>query len=773
MRLFFRHLSRSVRKRPLQPIIITVTIVLTIMALVASFGIKNSISEELRLGEESRVGNADFSITATADSKSRFMTAEYVESVLGDGATAVGLYELMFVYGDSEVVMGEAVDFFKAEKIYDFSFLEYEDIHEENLKTTIVITQDLAKKHSLSVGDTLPLTIFGEKIEYRVSAINEKPLFYSCDAMLDIRSVMDIISRKSLFFSALDKDFLPTNSIYVSLDEGMDVDECVEIIRNDPTFEGADVYRVSRMNESKFVTVVLPIILNICIFLVMICGGSIIFSCFYVLSRKRKEENEAFYLAGAKKSMLDFMQIAEVVIYWLVGTPIGLLLSIPMLALMQKYLDFHYATINMTLKSAAFSVGLMLLTAVVTVLLFILIKNGNKKAAKTSKIVLIIISSITAISVLTTLISFGNLRLPSGLTTMVLMMVCLIFVSVPLFLSLVSLTIKRIEKKQKAGKKIKSICLYYALKNAHRVKILGNMVRLVSVLISICTCAILIIGATNGHIKSTAHFFEGDYLVTNANDSCYERLIKSEHKESVYKVFKGSCEYENGFSTMLLSSDSKNAFPKDWEIEKMPEGNQVILSSTDAKMLSAKKGDKITLTIMDMDPAEFEVIDVVTMGTMAIVFDYEHFDLPPSLIMVNANNGEEKELLADITTVAAEEMMTIIEVENFQKHSIERNICLLKCANMLVFIVIFFSLTGFINNLYESYRSRKDEFDLFSYAGMSKKERVKTILWELFLMLFVGCLLGTLASLIITPSLERGLNQIHFELFGYFGYWFK
>ena len=772
MRLFLKHLSRSIRKRPLQPIIITLTIILTIMALVAAFGIKKAISDELRMGDDANIGNSDIVVVATVDSKSRFKTAEYIEEVLGNGATAVGSYELMLMHNESSVVMGKAVDFCRVEEIFDFSFLEYDKIYENDLESAIVVTKDFANEHNLSLGDSLPLTLFGETIEYKISAINEKPLFLYCDVMLDLRSVMDILSRKSLFFSALDKEFLPTNTIYVTLGEGADADAAVELLKSDPMLEGDDVSKMYRLNSSKFVTVVLPIVLNVCIFLVMACGGSIIFSCFYVLSRKRKDENEAFLLAGAKKSMLDFMQITEVVIYWIIGTPIGILLSLPMLILMQKYLDFNYATIGMTLKSALLSIGLMLLTSIFTVLLFIFLKNGSKKEIKASKILTIAASTLTIISTFITVISFGDLRLPLGLITMVLTITSLIFVSIPLFLFLVSIIVKSMEKKREKGKKTKAICLYYALKNSHRVKVLSNMVRLVSVLISVCACAVLIIGATNGHIKSTSHFFEGDYIVTNATERCYNKVSKSEHSESAYKIYKGSIEYENGFSTMLLSADSKEVFPLDWNIERMPKGNQVILSSTDAKMHSAKVGDKLTIEI-NKKPEVVEVIDVVTMGTMAIVFDYEHYSLPASIIVVNAKDGEEGELLSDITTFSAEEMLTIIPAKDFQRRNVERNVCLLKCANMLVIIVLFFSLVGFINNLYESYRSRRSELDLFSYGGMSRGVIKRMILWEILLMIFVGVLLGTLASLIILPSLERGLNQIHFELFGYFGYWFK
>ncbi len=768
MRLFLKHLSRSIRKRPLQPIIIVATIILTILSIVTALEIKRLISEELRLGENSRIGNADIVISATPNSHSTFTTEEIVEEILGEGTIAVGSYEFLFTY-ENDTLLSKVVDFCKVEEMFDFGFVEYEEIHEEDLKNTIIITEDFAKKHSLSIGETVPLTLFGEKNEYKISAISEKPIFYSCDAMIDIRGFMDIVAKSSPVFSVLEPETFLVNTIFVTVKDGANVSESLEILKNAPEFYGSSVNTLGRMNESKFVVAILPIILNICIFLLMACGGSIIFSCFYVLSKKRKEENEAFLLSGAKKSMLDFMQIFEVLVYWVIGAPIGILLTFPVFYLMQKYLGFKFVTMHLTPKSAIISVGLMLLTSIFTVSLFIFIKNSKKKEKKASKIATSIIISLTLVSALLTLISFGNLRIPFSFPTVVLVLVCLIFTACPAFLYIVSLAIRIIEKRQQKGKQIKMVSLYYALKNSYSVKVLPNMARLISILFSVVTCAALIIGATNGHIKSTAKMLEGDFLILNDN----KENFKSECLDEIHCFYKSSCLYDNGFSTMLLSCDSKEAFSSNWDIERLPKGKEIIMSSTDAKMHNVGVGDKITLKIEDCAPTEFEIIDVVNMGTMAIIFDREYFGFSNVMMIANAKPGQEEEALAEITSIAADDMIVVTTVDAFQSRSLERNTCLLKCATLLLLIIIFFSVVGFINNLYETNRTRKEEFELYHYAGLSKKGRIKMVLWEIFIMLFVGCLLGVLASLVILPSLERALNQIHFELFGYFSYAFK
>ena len=90
MRLFFKHLFRSTKRKPTQPLILLLTVALSLGMIISVLAVRESIKEERYLIEESRVGSAEIKITLTGSSDKRFIFTEDVEKALGNRATAVG-----------------------------------------------------------------------------------------------------------------------------------------------------------------------------------------------------------------------------------------------------------------------------------------------------------------------------------------------------------------------------------------------------------------------------------------------------------------------------------------------------------------------------------------------------------------------------------------------------------------------------------------------------------------------------------------------------------
>ncbi|MBQ8545757.1 MAG: hypothetical protein IJ437_02320 [Clostridia bacterium] len=766
MRLFLKHLFRSIRKRPLQPLIITLTILLSVLVMTMSLTIKASLSEEINSVNDSKYGHADIVVNLNNESASRFMFTSDASELLGDRASVVGSYELVFTTSNGGAVTGKAVDFYEVGKLFDFAFSEYSQIKEEEIKSTVIVTSQYMEKNALSLGDTVVLSLFGWEKEYKISAVSKSPLFGDCDIMLDITGVMEALGEKSLFISALGEDFKPYSTLYIDMLDTTSTSDAINELKSSEALANRSFTDVKESQNQGFVGVVLPVVVGVCIFMLAFCGGVIIFSCFYILSRKRLQENEAFSACGTKKSFLNLMQLLEALIYWIIGAPIGLALAIPASYLAGEILSFRYATIKITPVNAIIAISLMLLTAIVTVCIFLFTRD--KKVIIKRKITISgVLVSISLVSFFVAMLSKGNSRAILGFFSTDIMLITLFFATPCLFSLLVALFIKAFEKRQNIGKGIKSVSLYYALKNAHRVKVLSNLTRLVSVLLAVLISTLFIVGASNGFVKATESSVGGDYLILNATDRCYDEIKKSPHLDSISKIYKSEIKYENGFTTPLLSSNDKSAFGENIKLDTLPKGNEAIASSSDAKMLELKIGDKITVEA-DGKELELFIVDIMSIGANAIIFDSAHFGLTPNIISVNARVGEESELLDDITVASAKELATVIPAKNLQKQQIDRNMCLLKCANILLFVAIVFAVIGFANSLYESYMSRKEELFLYSYAGISNVKIFKMILWELVLMIGFGALIGIVGSLVIVPSLDKALGQMHFEVVAYF-----
>ena len=78
-------------------------------------------------------------------------------------------------------------------------------------------------------------------------------------------------------------------------------------------------------------------------------------------------------------------------------------------------------------------------------------------------------------------------------------------------------------------------------------------------------------------------------------------------------------------------------------------------------------------------------------------------------------------------------------------------------AKLLLLIVILFTLIGLADNLYESYRSRREEFSLFSLCGASRAQIRQMKLWELLITLALGALVGLAVALPSILIVFKGL----------------
>ena len=93
MRLFLKHLFRSILKKPLQPFVLVLTLTLSIAVSIFSFVTREALEEEIAQKQIMQYGNAQISITLNGTSQSRFMFEKDVEKVLGDRAKTAGTFE--------------------------------------------------------------------------------------------------------------------------------------------------------------------------------------------------------------------------------------------------------------------------------------------------------------------------------------------------------------------------------------------------------------------------------------------------------------------------------------------------------------------------------------------------------------------------------------------------------------------------------------------------------------------------------------------------------
>ena len=107
MRLFFKHIFRGMRKRPLQPLILVFTIMLSVSISILAIGIKDAFARETDEKHEARYGSADITVSLNGLSASRFMFSSDAKALMPEGTSVAGSYELpMFLGEEKRVAFG-------------------------------------------------------------------------------------------------------------------------------------------------------------------------------------------------------------------------------------------------------------------------------------------------------------------------------------------------------------------------------------------------------------------------------------------------------------------------------------------------------------------------------------------------------------------------------------------------------------------------------------------------------------------------------------------
>ena len=216
MKLFFKHLFGSIKKRPLQPFILLFTFLLAITVCASVLTLGECLDYEVSSEQTVKYGNADFTVGISAHSSSRFVFTEDVKKIVGEDILVAGIYELPLFWGkEKNLVLGVATDFAEIGNVFKLKFSEYGIITSATIDESAIITRKFATEKGLSVGDLFVANVLGYEKSYTVQAISEQPLIATYDVMVNISGVMQLLANDSLLVSALGDSFKPCSVVYV------------------------------------------------------------------------------------------------------------------------------------------------------------------------------------------------------------------------------------------------------------------------------------------------------------------------------------------------------------------------------------------------------------------------------------------------------------------------------------------------------------------------------------------------------------------------------
>ena len=494
----------------------------------------------------------------------------------------------------------------------------------------------------------------------------------------------------------------------------------------------------------------------------------VVFCCFYILANERTEENQALVYAGAGPKLLWGMQYAEAALYWLLGVPLGTLLSIPVIRLIPHFVGLQY--IEPTVKPSAVLKSAFILLAVcaLTTAFFIVVGGRMRKAgaAHTTLPIRWVLYLSLLVAALLGIMYF----VPAEPRLVVFVfalgaLVALVFATTPIVIRGVA---SAWEKKYKRSQKSSAIALRYALKNVCSLKLLHNIARLCALIVIIVLVIGIVFISVGAQVQNFNHIFEADYTVLNATERAYQKTQTCQSAQTVYRAYMTQSSWG-----MVVSADDLSAFAEWMTVDRQLKGNEIIVSRGTAHTHDLKVGDTLA---MDLEGVkfEFEVVKIANVCANYLAINCEDVGIPYNMLLVKGKEGVSKAtLLNDLSQATASELAPISEVNTLLGRFISAVQTYIDAGKILLVVFIIFSLIGMIDISYESLRARREEFELYRLAGMSRKDLRRMKIAELTVTVLFGLAIGLVAFVIAAFVVNRGLSSRGLEVlrgvWAYFG----
>ena len=754
MKLLFKHLMHSIRKRPTQPLIITLTLALSVALTVFALTVYSSLTTDAALAQEANYGSADFTVELGNSSDSRFLFASDVRDALGEGASVAGIYPLpMILDGTADTVSGVATELSAVGDLFSLEFTKYGRVTESTLTEVAFVSSAFADKRGLSVGDEILVTVMGREKSYRIEGVSDRLFMERYDVMVDVGSVMRAFADQSLLFAAIGEGFKPCSTVYVDLlDESADLGEVLDRLKADPRFEDKRFTDVRAAENAEEYMSYLETFIGVIVAFTMLLAGVVSFCCFYILANQRQEENFSLSCCGASPSVLGFMQYAEIIVYFLIGAPLGVLISLPTVRTISVFVGLSYAEVVVRPGIAVLSALLLLAVCILTVSLFLAF---SKRAARTGE--------------RRHRVGLGRVLLPIGIMLLFLgllfvvpsrmsfavycvqmaAMVVFLFLATSPLLQRLALFIDRIMRRSRSER---AVSFRYAVKNVSSLKMMHN----ISMLCALATVIAFTVGflLISFVAKATAFptILQADFVVMNATDRCYEKIKECDGAESVNKFYMAATD---GF--IVMSSQDECVYSLSLDISEQPTGNGAVIGEGISRKYGLEVGDNMDIEL-DGVQYSFEVTRVAQTGFGIVVINCEDVGIAYNSILVEGGDGvSDSELLATLSEATATELAPIQAAETLFEKVSDVMTRYIRAAVVLVCVLSVFFLIGTLDALYECLRARGEDYRLYRLAGTGKGNLALMRAAEILIPIAFGILLGVLVAMISVPSVNRSL----------------
>lgn len=778
MSFFWKHIWRSVRRAPLQPLFILLTVVCSVSVAITALRLSVAFTEhsEAVAGEEQHLG--DLLISMRGDSDVRMLFREDAERLIADQGAVIGEFRLS---GFAERPEGDvfvsvsAVDLEQTDAFYQFVYTEYDTFTRENVDSSAVLSVTAAERLGVRVGDRVTLRVLGESFSYTVRAIaEEEGLLTSCDMLVSTHRISRALASRVPAIAALGDAFVPYTRLLVRLNDPAQGEAVKQFLLSSEAFSKMNVELTARESQYRFLALTQSVILWLPSVLILLLTVFLILNALHWLHTQRRTDTALFCACGASERHLALLQYMENGAYALLGAFGGMALSVPMLQWTGAQYEWQAERLYPDLPSLLFG----FLWAV------LLIEGCTAWHLYRHKLLPLAeqLQEVEGTNLPTPLKKMQ--LLPLGLSLLFLAVACLVPIKLRFLPAIVALIlfvlflfstlpalfgrIARLAERLLERPKRPSWSLLFACKRLQTCSLLRHVARLLTVLLSLLFALTVCVDVLQEQMFHMTDAVTTDCVAVNADGETVEAVAAHPDVEGVLRFsYLPLVDVADGTTAFAFSvSDSAEAFLSFPGFpQTRPTGDEVILSVGIAELVGAHVGDDLRLTVNGVSHT-FTVTEIVKTHMHFVTFDVKTLGMEYELLGVNFKEGADSaRAYEELCAILEQNASVLIEPESIFDtipQTVTSHVTILRSGVGVATVLTLFSCVHVLSQLYHA---QKKEHAILRQNGMTGGGIRRMIVTELLLATILSVLFSFVFGTALCALTNFGIRSFGLVLF--------
>lgn len=765
MKLFLKHIGRSIKRSPLQPFLIclvaTLAVALCVTVTRLSITFVDHAMDEAHADEQL----GDIMITPRTDAASHLLFCEDVQGAVGADASVLGEFRLSGyteLSASTHVLSISALDLPLADAFYEFSFVEYDTFTTQNLNSSAILTTTAARNMGLSLGDSFTVRIWESTHTFVVRAIAQPTgLLSGTDMLIPISGLLQTLAEKLPILSSLGEDFAPCTRLLLRVADGVDRDALVERLSAEEALEGCTVSLTNKDGRLDYMVATQLAFLLVLLSLLLVLAAFVICTALSLLQECRATEYAIFASAGASRRQIAVLTYLESGCYALLCSVLGVLLSYPIL----RFTGGFYPWLEHTLTPRPLGVAVAFVSAfgLMTCCTAVYLHRGRRdvsrhEVSRTVRILSLVVLLLALLACYT--VPYSMRVLPCALTLLVVLWVMYCWCSH--LLCRLALFLER-------GAKKAAPWLLLAFKSIARQRMLRHVARMLAVMLALILGILVCADQVTGQLEDMSEELPFDFAVMEVTAERGGAILQDgDVAAGMYLLYDSNVQLPDGTMAfaLSLSGDLEECAPNGYREAHVPKGNEVVLSVGLLERLGCKEGDVIPLKIGGVT-RDFVVTAQLYTNLNCLYFDASYLGLEPSVLCVRMREGawESAEVQQRITTLAESNGGVILPsryVFGVLPDTLGGHLRLTRCLSMVALVL---GVLGCINALVQQRDARRRERKILSECGMCRADVRRMGVTEFFCVFAFAALCALPACALLCTLVDLGVRTFGIVLF--------